>query len=288
MHIVRGGLQQCWPMQRLAAVGQGRARRAAPLCVPKQACERANSHNTARGGAHVAAASPADSAAALQANEALRNHKRYMHYFERYNQHLDSLRKEKDNRCVPLWLGSRLRAALVSACAHACMSRVQCAAPCRTCVHAPSARPSNARHGWPLPRLCATRARRVKLLARIQSSVVEGTECRDFGWLVKALDQLSIARQVRARLRGQRRPRTVCTHAPGATGMPPAMAGQQHQPRPLPPLNTPCGHHTFFGCPGGPERAVWLPCCVGCAACAGAVQQLRVCLLLLRQLAVRG
>eukprot|EP00878_Enallax_costatus_P004275 GHUV01004505.1.p1 GENE.GHUV01004505.1~~GHUV01004505.1.p1 ORF type:complete len:527 (+),score=139.84 GHUV01004505.1:269-1849(+) len=31
-------------------------------------------------------------------NEAQRNHKRYMHYFERYKQHLDSLNKEKSNR----------------------------------------------------------------------------------------------------------------------------------------------------------------------------------------------
>jgi hypothetical protein len=35
---------------------------------------------------------------AVQANEALRNHKRYMHYFERFKQHLDSLTKEKGNR----------------------------------------------------------------------------------------------------------------------------------------------------------------------------------------------
>eukprot|EP00775_Hariotina_reticulata_P013428 gene13428-13556_t len=33
-----------------------------------------------------------------KANEALRNHKRYMHYFERFKQHLDSLTKEKSNR----------------------------------------------------------------------------------------------------------------------------------------------------------------------------------------------
>lgn len=34
-----------------------------------------------------------------QINDALRSHKRYMHYFERYKQHLDSLTKEKNNRC---------------------------------------------------------------------------------------------------------------------------------------------------------------------------------------------
>jgi hypothetical protein len=36
----------------------------------------------------------------LQINEALRSHKRYMHYFERYKQHLDSLTKEKNNKCA--------------------------------------------------------------------------------------------------------------------------------------------------------------------------------------------
>lgn len=38
--------------------------------------------------------------ALLQVNEAMRSHKRYMHYFERYKQHMDSLTKEKNNRWV--------------------------------------------------------------------------------------------------------------------------------------------------------------------------------------------
>ncbi|WIA17066.1 hypothetical protein OEZ85_013967 [Tetradesmus obliquus] len=67
-------------------------------------------------------------------NDALRSHKRYMHYFERYKQHLDSLTKEKNNRA--------------------------------------------------------------KLTSRIAAAEHDGTESRDFSWLVKALDQLRTARQV--------------------------------------------------------------------------------------------
>ncbi|KAF6250673.1 hypothetical protein COO60DRAFT_1471727 [Scenedesmus sp. NREL 46B-D3] len=70
----------------------------------------------------------------LQINDALRSHKRYMHYFERYKQHLDSLTKEKNNRA--------------------------------------------------------------KLTSRITAAEHDGTESRDFSWLVKALDQLRTARQV--------------------------------------------------------------------------------------------
>ena len=33
-------------------------------------------------------------------DEAARNHKRYMHYFERFKQHSDSHTKEKAKRCV--------------------------------------------------------------------------------------------------------------------------------------------------------------------------------------------
>eukprot|EP00879_Flechtneria_rotunda_P017835 GHRR01018694.1.p3 GENE.GHRR01018694.1~~GHRR01018694.1.p3 ORF type:complete len:197 (+),score=79.57 GHRR01018694.1:1946-2536(+) len=67
-------------------------------------------------------------------NNATRQHKRYMHYFERYKQHLDSLTKEKNNRS--------------------------------------------------------------KLAARIAAAEHDGTESCDFGWLVKALDQLHMARRV--------------------------------------------------------------------------------------------
>lgn len=69
-------------------------------------------------------------------DEAQRNHKRYMHYFERFKQHSDSHSKEK--------------------------------------------------------------TKRVELLKRIDSQVETGTHVRDYGWLVRALDQLRVARGVLA------------------------------------------------------------------------------------------
>lgn len=123
-------------------------------------------------------------------NEAQRNHKRYMHYFERWKGHVDSLVKEATNRCGD---ARTLEHYTVTGSwpliAKASPSRPFSYQTRRLTLICPLLVPNVLPFPFPL---------RTSLLIRIDNEIQSGTDARDYGWLVRALDQLKVARGVLA------------------------------------------------------------------------------------------